>query len=323
LVCSTATIGLAGWMASVGLVPREVILYTGFGWAVPAGILILLAHAHAVQVRRQFGDKIRAFVYQPTPIGSLVESLNSQDVATADLKHVMLMSADLEEGVHYYLEGDDEGVSLVRMLEKNPDLTVSVYGPSKNPNVKSPHERMSLLLTTGVGELTEHKNLILTKDGQKFVWYEPYHNVVNGHHYFNRGAYLVEIDELVQGKIQNEYDELRLGAATSATIDEVALSTYRGATERAQVGVSLASREGDMMRTQQSAGSHPEVGFEVFKVGLLVMIVGWASWLIFLTSNEMAFALGASVMAAIGANILMLGVLGGRGGEEAKQIQQS
>ncbi|MGA2124779.1 MAG: hypothetical protein ABSG76_01375 [Xanthobacteraceae bacterium] len=66
-------------------------------------------------------------------------------------------------------------------------------------------------------------------------------------------------------------------------------------------------------------GANPAYG--LFKLGFLLMIVGLPLWLAFLGVEYMRFALAASIVVAIGANILMLGVLGGRRGEAADQIQ--
>lgn len=55
-----------------------------------------------------------------------------------------------------------------------------------------------------------------------------------------------------------------------------------------------------------------EFGFKAFKAGLFLIIAGLACWFPLLASNKVEMALGASIFAAIGANILMLGVLGER-----------
>jgi hypothetical protein len=57
------------------------------------------------------------------------------------------------------------------------------------------------------------------------------------------------------------------------------------------------------------------LGFKLFKIGGLLGIVGTGSWLLFLWLGEVTLALGASIIAAIGGNILMVGILGDRRGE--------
>jgi len=56
------------------------------------------------------------------------------------------------------------------------------------------------------------------------------------------------------------------------------------------------------------------MAFNAFKFGLVLTIVGLTFWALFLVSNKMTLAFWASAIAAVGANIVMLGVLGGRRG---------
>jgi hypothetical protein len=76
------------------------------------------------------------------------------------------------------------------------------------------------------------------------------------------------------------------------------------------------SVEGDQYTdsTQPFLLDYFTMAFKAFKLGFLLMIVGLACWALFLASNKMTLALGASAIAAIGANILMLAVLGDRRG---------
>lgn len=323
LVASIATVGLAGALAHGRVISGDVVSWLALGWVAPTSALMLMARSHAVQVQKKFGGRILAFAYVPTPIGSLLKSLSTQDVATAELKQINLMSSDLSESVDYYEKGDEEGVSLTRILDNNPDLAVIAIGPSKKRGIKAPHGRISLVVAQGGYEETEHVNLISTKGGQNYVWYEPYHNVINRKHYFTKGAYLVETDETGKARVEMLYDKLRTGLAPHARIDAEVLSITGGATESALVGASVASQNGGPMRTKRKDKADADLGFGVFRLGLVIMIAGLVSWLALLASNQVAFALGASVIGAIGANMLMLGILGGRRGERAGHTQQS
>jgi len=317
-VLSATTVGLAGTFANSA--SMKSIVYLALGWGALAGCLTVKAHLNSLRVARQFGNKIRGFVYVPTPIGSMVESLNSQNVATSDLINISLMSSDLQESITYYKEGDYEGVSLLRIMDANPDLTATIYGPSKTPAIKSPHDRMSLVVTPV--KLTEHKNLIDTKRGQSFVWYEPYHEVFRGDQYFTHGAYLIEIDKKLKAEIQKEYGLLSRSRPSYDTIDAGVLSTEQGATDSAQVGASLAPDKGGMMRIHTHSPSE-DVGFAVFKAAILITTVGLICRLLLLALNQMPLALVASAVAAIGGNLFMLSVLGNRNGKKAEHDRQA
>jgi hypothetical protein len=284
-------------------------------------MLTIKAHLNSLRVARKFGNGIRTFVYVPTPIGSLLESLNSQDVATSDLVQIMLMSSDLQESVDYYKNGDDEGISLLKILDDNPELTASIYGPSSDPRITSPHARISLIPT--LGDLTEHKNLIDTKKGQSFVWYEPYHKVLRGKQYFTHGAYLIEIDEALKASIRREYEQLVRARANSDIIDAGVLSTDLGAIDSAHVGASLAPEKGGTMHRHLHVNPNEDGGFATFKLALLIVSFGLIAWLLLLSFNQMLLALVAAALAALGGNLLMLCVLGNRDGEKAKHSRQT
>jgi hypothetical protein len=66
---------------------------------------------------------------------------------------------------------------------------------------------------------------------------------------------------------------------------------------------------------------YQNLGFKLFKIGGLLGIVGSGSWLLFLWLDEVTLALGASIIAAIGGRILLVGVLGDRRGEYDKSAQ--
>jgi hypothetical protein len=55
-----------------------------------------------------------------------------------------------------------------------------------------------------------------------------------------------------------------------------------------------------------------DFGFAAFKLGLLLAAGGFILWLAMLISNNKLAAVVAAVIGALGAQILMFGVLGGR-----------
>lgn len=314
LVFSAITVCGAQFLATRGYLSTLIVLYAILAWACFAVGLTLKAHLNTLRVSRRIGDKIRAFVYVPTPIGSLVESLNSQDVAKSDLKSIALMSAGLEESVGYYKKGDYEGISLLKILDDNPNLVATIYGPAKTLNLRSPHKRMSLVEIEA--EPTEHINLVVTNKGQNFVWYEPYHKVIDGRQYFTHGAYLIEIDEAKKSDIQSEYDRFIKRKDQFATMTIGALSAHEDATRRVPAGALADPAKGVEMRTPQ-LNEQPNLGYTMFKVGGLIAILGIGSWVALLGLNHPPLALTVSIIAAVGANAAMLGVLGDRRRDES------
>ena len=49
---------------------------------------------------------------------------------------------------------------------------------------------------------------IILKNGTAYVWYEPFHKVVQGRHYFGGGAYLYNVGNDVRKGIEEEFQKL-------------------------------------------------------------------------------------------------------------------
>ncbi len=213
------TVVLFGSLISVGFAYNQVsILAIMTVWASLAVIFTLFAHVHSREVRKKFGGKILEFIYTPTPMGSLIKSLEKHGVAASSIKSMKLMSADIEESLKYLEKGNlrnDEGRFISDTLKPSSEMNVAIYGYSKCPNVKPNHRRIEIVLTKK--RLTEHTNLIVTKNDVPFIWYEPFHDIINGAHYFTRGAYLLKVDKHTRSRVEMEFDKL---AYSGTVMDE-------------------------------------------------------------------------------------------------------
>jgi hypothetical protein len=126
------------------------------------------------------------------PMGSLLASLHENNVSESSILNIKLMTASLQHARTYWTKSRNGDEPLVETIGNNADLRVTIFGRSDDGScVDSPHPRLAFVRTEQ--KLLEHINLIETKSGQSYVWYESYHDVVAGRECFKGGAYLIKI----------------------------------------------------------------------------------------------------------------------------------
>jgi hypothetical protein len=197
-----AAIYLMFVIITVGLFPSKYLMEIVALWVAVGIIGIVIIGTEILYVKKHFPGNVLAFYRSPGPIDSLIDSLETNGVPLNSVKTISLESADLQASIDYYTNSRQR---LLKALKAIPDMRLNVYGPCKNAMPKPLTENTELICIDK--ELTRHVNLIETKD-RSFVWYEPFHDVINGKHYFTRGAYLIEIDNSLVPQIKKEYDEL-------------------------------------------------------------------------------------------------------------------
>jgi len=198
-----ATIMIVGALVTTGLAPTRLSMPVIIFWLIAGAGCVVFVRVGASNVRRKFGGTILAFVQSPTPIDSLIGVMEQRGISVAGVKTFSMMSADVAGSIAYYQRTDHTKKHLNEILDDCPNTSVVIYGPPDEVEPILPHERMSIIRISE--RTTEHTNLITMRDGRFFVWYEPFHEIVNGRNYFTRGAYLVAINAGMAFEIQKSY----------------------------------------------------------------------------------------------------------------------
>lgn len=192
---------LIGAMATVAFVKEKDVLTAEVAWGVTAILLISWAYYWSRRASNVVDGKIVDYVFTPTPMGSLGNSLGKQGITFDQVDTITVMSADLNETKGYLKRPRNGDEPFLSVVEKYKDMQVIYFGYSKNPAIQSDHPRIKFIPISE--KFTEHKNLITTKNnGPSFMWYEPCHDIVDGQDYFGGGAYLIALTET--GKKQAE-----------------------------------------------------------------------------------------------------------------------
>jgi hypothetical protein len=204
---------IVGSAFTVAVLPSDQVWIGALFWAAATGFVLVMAQLKTSEVCRRFGELLE-FVFLPTPMGSVFASLSKHGVPPESIKDIKLMSSGVSESLAYY-QRHIGGPSLLDVLSVCPDMRVTVYGPDPRPDtVRSGHPQIDLVITTLMKE--EHTNLIIAKDDQAYIWFEPYHTVVAGHHYFTRGAYLLKVKPSVREETERMFASLPRYAAPEA-----------------------------------------------------------------------------------------------------------
>lgn len=191
---------LIGSVGSVAVAPEKYVQAVELVWGIFAILIIAWAYYWSRRAANIVDGKMVDFVFAPTPLGSLGNSLAKQGIDFDQIDTITVMSSNLAETKGYLktpMNGDEP---FLNILDKFKDMHMVYYGFSNDPNIKSDHPRVAFVPIKE--KITEHKNLITTKNGPNYMWYEPCHDIVNGDDYFGGGAYLIELTE--KGRKQAE-----------------------------------------------------------------------------------------------------------------------
>lgn len=198
---------IGGAAVSVALSPEQFSFVAMLLWSVLALCMTIFRYVRAQSVAKRFSGRIVEFVFAPTPMGSLIECLSTHHVDPEDIKSMQLMSSDLH-ATALYLTGSKRNFETPfnRLLEANPEIKVTIYGLCNG----ALHDFDGISFRRTRDKHVEHTNLITTQSGRHFVWYEPYHEIVKGRHYFAQGAYLVEVSQETATNIHEMFSCLSL-----------------------------------------------------------------------------------------------------------------
>lgn len=153
--------------------------------------MVVWAKSWSDQAATKFEGEMVDFVFAPTPMGSLLSALNKQGVGTGEIATIKLMSSDLVATKKYLSSPRNGDEPFITVVDRCKDMHVLYYGSSDDPNIESGHPRIKFIPTKQ--KLIEHVNLVQTKSKGEYLWYEPYHQLIDGEDCFAGGAYLIEL----------------------------------------------------------------------------------------------------------------------------------
>lgn len=180
-------------------------------------VLIVLMTAYMISAQffgkricKSFGDAAVVCDYKhvATPFTSLVSGLREEGIEAKDIDRITIETGLFSDLLHY-MNGD--GKRIVELVKENPEAVVHVYGLN---DLSVEHHLLKEQLTKiGAPSLIfhdtksisrTHRNVIRTHQGKSYIWFEEYHEIENGHHYFPRGAFLLNVDEAMADKVEHD-----------------------------------------------------------------------------------------------------------------------
>lgn len=194
---------VGGAVFSVAVVPIDYVAAVMLFWAFLALSIAVNAFVKTHRVSRLFSGNLLEFVFAPTPMSSLYRSLQEHGIAPTEIASLSLMSADITQSLHYFERGDGKR-AFIDSLKENPDLEVTIYGRC----ALEVSEFKGIAIKRTRDRYVEHINLLSTKDQRHFVWYEPYHEILDGKHHFPEGAYLFEVSARTAAQLKEQLESL-------------------------------------------------------------------------------------------------------------------
>lgn len=162
-------------------------------WALSFPIIEKVNVRHILKnVYKDYSFIVQAVSFKPSPGTSLIAELASKSVTVKDIDSMILMTCNLEHGCNYYDK---------KLKQELKEVTIDMYGFGK---CSKPSDNITLHQTSKI--LEEHENIIKTKTGRFFVYYEPIHELVGKNQdrdELKKGAYLFElVDKSQQQKFE-------------------------------------------------------------------------------------------------------------------------
>jgi hypothetical protein len=128
--------------------------------------------------------RILLYESKPTPALSLINALNKFDIKVENIDSIEFMC--------YFIDHNYTMDIIENLIHKNPDIKITIQGCKQDVNLLLNHQNNVTCIETD-SILTEHFNYIKTKNGENFVWYEPYHSIEGNEHLMPQGAYLAQM----------------------------------------------------------------------------------------------------------------------------------
>jgi hypothetical protein len=196
---------LLGALTTIAFVPRDWVVPSAIAWAGVALAMIAWAYYCSHTVAKKFDGRVVAFVFSPTPIGSLCTELENQGVPIDDIKLIKLMSSNLAYTKRYLASSRNGDEPFDSTLERCKDMNVVYCGYADDPDIRSERSRVTFIRTDS--KRTEHVNLIYTRTRGCYVWYEPFHDNNGDREYFGGGAYLIALTPKGLSQAEEIFDD--------------------------------------------------------------------------------------------------------------------
>ena len=156
------------------------------------------------EVLKRYDGELLEYDRSPTPAISMERSLAQADIPLGSICKAALVT---EKMPNKYLDDSH----LMRGMTA-ADIVV-VGRREKSCGEGNQSSRIRYLQSRE--KITEHQNLLITKDGRRLVWYEPEHlwyestrEGTDGIHLMPQGAFLIEIREDIAKRVEDEIRKL-------------------------------------------------------------------------------------------------------------------
>jgi len=141
--------------------------------------------------------KVKEVDKVPNPFSSLTRAIKKY-VNTEDIKEIYFLSFDIPSSC-------DE---IKRFIDNYPNAKIYVIGYGRKEDCGINKKQVEIIELKNY-RIKEHTNLIITKNNEYYLWYEPSHIVKNNKHFLQKGAFLIRIDENKKDEILNRIEILK------------------------------------------------------------------------------------------------------------------
>jgi hypothetical protein len=152
------------------------------------------------KIQQKFGGaEVLVFRHVATPVSSLFNALAREGVRVENISKVQFETGKISELLNYMCR---DGKELITLFEKSPGAVFVACGLD-DTHLTAVEKRERLDMDGEPGEIEfidtgkytkSHRNIVTTKNGDYYLWYEDHHEIRDGHHFYPTGAYLFKID---------------------------------------------------------------------------------------------------------------------------------
>lgn len=180
----------------------NLVFFTGI-FVLLIGIFVF-RYLKTSNMKKKYSSDLSYYYFSPQPITSMVDALYVENYKAKDIKKIDFIAYDLAESCNY----GQKKISKIIASNKNVEINIIGHG-DKEHCINSESHANNLSYFPINEKKTEHKNLIYMNDGRTFLWYEPYHKIENGEHFFKKGGYFLEPSKKVLESIEEDINNLK------------------------------------------------------------------------------------------------------------------
>ena len=155
-------------------------------------------------VLKRYDGELLKYDRNPTPAKSLERSLAQENIPLESIRKAVLVT---EKTPNRYLDESE--------LMKGMTAADIVVVGHREKSCGEGNQSSRIRYLQSCEKITEHQNLLITKDDLKLVWYEPVHvwyepahQGTDGVHLMPQGAFLIKVREDIAKRVEDEICEL-------------------------------------------------------------------------------------------------------------------